>query len=510
MVAAIATVVFVWMSGTVSAQDIALQATDANGGTFATDDAGNYLIAVEKYPSDKSSIVKYASDGSLEWTYMLDGVNDVAVASDGAVYAAGTDRLVRLAGEGTLEWDVVYAATITDLTVQAEGALLVASIEGPNRLRVERYSQDGDVSLLLELEGVSRDLFSFDLAPVVSPGANGDFYVAGQFNGTVDFDPDDHTFNLVSNGDSDIFVASYDSNGELVDAIGLGSTGPDAAHDLVVQDGSVYVTGFFEEAVDFDPGPNSLVLHSPGCYDAFVAKYGLDLSFDWAKDIGGAAGCAEANGFSVAVDDEGNSYLTGYFFDFQGDRVDFDPGPNIQNVTYASEEDAFIASFAANGDYRWAYGISSTLPAHGLAVTTSGADDVDLLVFTCSDATFDPGPAVVAVDSGCSLVVATYDFDGKLPSNAQDLELPGGSVQLSAYPNPAAAHLVVEVSPSYTDHVTVAVYDLLGRLQMEVYHGRVAGERSFHLDLSDLPSGTYQVRVSGDRAVTARTFIRVR
>jgi hypothetical protein len=56
-------------------------------------------------------------------------------------------------------------------------------------------------------------------------------------------------------------------------------------------------------------------------------------------------------GYSIAIDAEGNVYTTGYFID----TVDFDPGTgSMTNLSAVGGKDSFIQKLDANGNFVWA------------------------------------------------------------------------------------------------------------------------------------------------------------
>ena len=69
----------------------------------------------------------------------------------------------------------------------------------------------------------------------------------------------------------------------------------------------------------------------------------------WVKQMGGTD-VADARGLSIATDDSGNVYTTGFF---SGD-VDFDPGPGVHNLHPRGIEDAFICKLDSSGKFQWA------------------------------------------------------------------------------------------------------------------------------------------------------------
>jgi hypothetical protein len=67
----------------------------------------------------------------------------------------------------------------------------------------------------------------------------------------------------------------------------IGGTGSDRGCEIAMDaSGNVYSTGFFEGAVDFDPGPGVNILNSNG-RDIYVSKLDSSGNFLWAKQIGG-------------------------------------------------------------------------------------------------------------------------------------------------------------------------------------------------------------------------------
>ena len=88
-------------------------------------------------------------------------------------------------------------------------------------------------------------------------------YLTGYFQETVDFDHGPGTYNLTSDGDSDIFIAKYKPNGELVWAISFGDSNTDWGAGIAIDDiGNIVVTGYFEGSIDFDPGSGTTSLTS--------------------------------------------------------------------------------------------------------------------------------------------------------------------------------------------------------------------------------------------------------
>ena len=134
-----------------------------------------------------------------------------------------------------------------------------------------------------------------------------------------------------------IHFASGQSIGlDWVHQIGNGSGGLDEPTDLFVDNfGNFYVSGFYEGSLDFNPSSTEIdKLTSNGDYDAFLAKYDSFGNYLWAVSIGGE-NSEKAN--SVAVDDDGNVYLTGYY----EDGCYFNPTDSIELLSPVDYKDIF-------------------------------------------------------------------------------------------------------------------------------------------------------------------------
>src|SRR5436190_23164970 len=62
-----------------------------------------------------------------------------------------------------------------------------------------------------------------------------------------------------------------------------------ADHMVLDDSGYIYVTGIFNDALDFDPGPGNYTLNSNGYSDIFILKLDTAGNFIWARSLGGGA-----------------------------------------------------------------------------------------------------------------------------------------------------------------------------------------------------------------------------
>src|SRR5690606_7123012 len=94
----------------------------------------------------------------------------------------------------------------------------------------------------------------------------GNVYITGSCDGIMRFD----TIELTTKGFSDMFVAKYDSSGNVLWARTAGGSLPDNGGALVCdEEMNVYVLGVFNSSqMDF----GSTVVFNKGFYDVFLAK----------------------------------------------------------------------------------------------------------------------------------------------------------------------------------------------------------------------------------------------
>jgi hypothetical protein len=100
----------------------------------------------------------------------------------------------------------------------------------------------------------------------------GNIYSTGYYaNG--DFDPGPGSASLTSAGIFDAYIQKLDAAGNLLWVKSIGGPEHDAPRAIHVDpSGSVYVTGYFEETIDADPGTNVFSLTASDLGDVFVVK----------------------------------------------------------------------------------------------------------------------------------------------------------------------------------------------------------------------------------------------
>ena len=262
---------------------------------------------------------------------------------------------------------------------------------------------------------VQTDTNGAGRAVAVAP--NGDLFLGGQYSHGAfiasDFDPGP---GVVSGPDgTGPFVARYTEAGALdwVWAVNE-STGRPSVLDVAARsDGGVVAAGGAFGTFDADPGPGSVPISAGR--GLFVMSLDAAGAVEWA--FATPRGNSDVIASAVAVGTDGAIYVTGEMTGSQQDgAVDFDPGPGEAILTNDRIR-AFVASYTAQGAFRWAFtigGDGKVVRGRGVAVDADGVYVTGMFTGTND---FDPGAGVSSLTpaggSSWDGYVASYALDGQ-------------------------------------------------------------------------------------------------
>jgi hypothetical protein len=200
---------------------------------------------------------------------------------------------------------------------------------------------------------------------------------------------------------SQVFVAKFGTGGQLEWLNTAGGSSDDQANAIGVdKDGNVVIAGYFSGSAQF----GGETLTSVAAKDMFVARYGVDGSFQWAKSAGMSSD-GEASAFGVVMDASGNSYVTGRFL-----------GNGFDGLSKSSFFDIFLVKYNAAGDLLWFKSAGGSYADEGVAVSLDGSGNVIIAGRIKGNVTFrdDTGPVELQGGGGDDIFVAKYDPDGNL------------------------------------------------------------------------------------------------
>jgi hypothetical protein len=208
-------------------------------------------------------------------------------------------------------------------------------------------------------------------------GTDGSFFLAGQFRGTVDFDPAGaHDLrSAASDADIAIFITKLNADGSYAWTRSFPEPGAALGALAPASGGAVVAVGVFYGSIDLDPG-TGVDLHQSGplfeSYQALVVKLAADGSLVWGRTFEGTQqDRTYSSGIGLAVDATDAVYMSAIFTS----EVDFDPGPGMALRTAPYVGNAAVVKLTSAGDFSWVQTIGS-LDCHtevwGLAAGTDG------------------------------------------------------------------------------------------------------------------------------------------
>ncbi len=349
-------------------------AVDASGNVFVTgyfsgtvDFGGGDLVSAGSGLGQDIFLARYNQDGVHQWSRNFGGGTNnlgrgIAVDVSGNVFVTGTFRdivdfgggnltsagsgdifLAKYSATGAHLWSQRFGDTSFDngygVSVDGSGNVFATgafrgSVDfgggnfvsaGLNDIYVAKYNAGG-VHQWSKRFGNTGDDFAYSVAA----DGSGSVFESGTFAGTVNFGGDD----LVASGPGDAFLAKYDAAGLHKWSRNIGGTGLERGFSVAVNyQNDVFMTGLFQNTVDFGGGP----LVSAGISDVFVAKYAATGTHLWSRGFGSAA---NDYGNGVAVDGSGDVVVTGFF------SGTMNCGGN--DLLSAGVEDVFVVKYAGN------------------------------------------------------------------------------------------------------------------------------------------------------------------
>lgn len=288
-------------------------------------------------------IAKLDKDGNFLWAKGGGGVNfdaghSIAVDAYGNSYITGRFRETVNFGPFTLSSHGGYSCNLFIVKLDTDGNWVWAKQAGGGGTASDRGY------------GITLD-------------SSGNLFISGYIMGDASFG----NIDITSSGGRDIFIAKMDTNGNFIWAVTAGGAQDDWNFDIAVDEsGNTYITGDFTSTAYF--GDTQLI--SAGNEDIYIAKIDSNGNFVWAVMAGGPG---SNTGYRIAVDNEGNSYITGKF-----SQTAYFGGTELIS---SGNDDIFIAKLDNNGEFLWAKKAGGTGEDTGYGVIV---DDSGIIYITGS------------------------------------------------------------------------------------------------------------------------------
>jgi len=319
--------------------------TEGEGSCIATDDSENvyfggfytdsisfgpYILAGNHSPQYYGCIyiAKFDSSGNIKWAKTSVNISTSAGATAGTICVDAFGNCYT-----TGQFNGIISFGSDTLTSIAADIFLV------------KYDSHGNVLWANRAGGAGANLIS----QAVATDSYGNVFITGGFNLSAVFGPD----TLTSAGGKDIFLAKYDSFGNLLWVKSVGGSGLEYAWGVATDaSGNAYITGLFASST-LSFGLDTLRTTTGDCI--FLAKYDSLGNLKWAKS---SVGTTNDYGYAVAIDSTQDIYITG---SFTSPAISF----GSDTLFNAGNEDAFIVKYDSSGSVLWAKNLGGSADDEG-------------------------------------------------------------------------------------------------------------------------------------------------
>lgn len=387
--------------------------------------SGTYSLSTTGAVDYDVFVSKLDKDGNFVWAKSIGGINwdqayTLALDKVGHVYIAGSFR-------GTADFDPGLSVyTLTSSSIFNPDIFVVKLDTSGNFVWAKSMGGFGDE----EAKSIAVDLL-------------GNVYTTGYFQSAdSDFDPSPSSYTITTTGLQDIFVSKLDSLGNFVWAKKMGGIGDDMGNGIALDElGNVFLTGFFNEPADFDPGVGNYTLSAASAArDAFITKLDSFGNFVWAKAMGGIG---DDIGFSIVIDGSSNIHTTGKSTGYNISVSKLDPLGNIVSNQYIStggygstgngitldpSENIYITGYF--------YGPADLPndPNIGSTLVSEGSDDIIIAKLSCSLP--DSALLILGLNNVCNNSSTSYSIIPSANTSGYSFSLPlTSSLNTSYNPN---------------------------------------------------------------------------
>ena len=195
-----------------------------------------------------------------------------------------------------------------------------------------------------------------DKAKGVFTDADGNIYIVMETNSN-DLNTTEGVYQANKSGGKDIYVAKFDSTGEIIFATFIGGSSTEFEKDFKVDgEGNIYITGL-TASPDFPTTDNAIIKNLTGAQSAYLTVLSADgKKLKYSTYLGGSK---VDRGWALVIDDKGNAFVQGVTnsIDFpvtngayQSDKdgVDWDSNTSSDDIDFQNSFDLFISEIDTN------------------------------------------------------------------------------------------------------------------------------------------------------------------
>ena len=271
------------------------------------------------------------------------------------------------------------------------------------------YSISQTIDWAESLEAEEKYLQEFDIKTEVDN--EGNVILCGQFSDTLDLDLGPNQNMVYSKGHSDVFIAKYTPDAQLIWAVSFGGPIWESVLYLDIDNNNnIVLSGTLGSNVDFDPSANDYIVNPDSTAASFqsqiyIAKYSTDGEFKWVSHYGSLHTIVD-NIAATTVDQNGHIHVNGHV---TSDTIIVTSPFDVDSVS--SPGGSFLFKFDPSGHLVKKYTLDDIF-----LYNTSVTKNNKLLTcgyFTDSIVDFDPDTTMnnVSINNNSSPFVAKYNLN---------------------------------------------------------------------------------------------------
>jgi hypothetical protein len=396
-------------------------------------------------------VAKFDSAGNALW------------AHDGQSYFSTTGKSICTGGDGS-----VYVTGIHEDSAIVFGTFSVPCV-GFKDIFLVKYDQNGNVLSAKGAGGLQEDLGNS-----VCSDKDGNVYLAGSFRNIITIGS--LTLSALFNGAGSALIIKYDAAGNVVWVKNSGGFPSSGFSNGISTDakGNCYVTGYFNSPeIYFD---NDTLVNA-GINDIFILKYDNIGNMNGAEKAGGSD---FDNGNTICTDENGNSYVSGFF---KSTNIFF----GLTHL-YTTNQEVFVAKYDPYGTCLWAVQSDGDVNDVCNSINLNGNDIFIAGEFSSPTCLFG---AHALTNSDAFL--GSYDLNvaklSDVTTEVESINLPDQS--FSIFPNPFSNSSILRFNNSMNQNVTITIYDSYEKVVDE----ETSTSNEFLINRLNLESGIYYIRL---------------
>lgn len=445
-------------------------AADANGNCFVIGNFGSPTISFDSITLGHDTIanyfiVKYDNAGNVMWAKEIDGTaSGISADGNGNAYLTG------------------YYSTST---IIFDNDTLINN--GNTSLFLTKYDANGNIVWAENAWGGNASVVK---GISICVDKNGNSYLTGNYDNLVlnvfyhIYFGNDSITTIAGYG---MFIAKYNSLGDMVWATGtVGTTSNNYRANTIAVDeyGNTYVTA------------NDL---TNGLSRTLLKKYDVLGNMVWVKNIDAPIALLYSETSGLAVDKQGNVYMTGYF---EGQTIGFDnvvltnAKPNIGWGPGSS--DIYIAKYNNAGNVLWAKSLGGISHDEGSDITIGADNNIYLTGIYVSPILPFNDDTLTVNDNNFDAFVAK--LNNTVATNAS-IENPFVTMnEICVFPNPSNGVFVIQSEEKISG---VEITNIVGK---RIYSEKANSPR-LSIDLSKVNPGVYFITLYSEKQIVTKRMI---